>query len=101
MEIKHEFDGSKGAFYVEENGERLAEMTYTQSGTSHIIIEHTGVSSTLKGQGVGKLLVRAGVEFARKNRLKILPLCRFARAEIDKTPEFADVRLQETKGNVP
>ncbi|MDD4051424.1 MAG: N-acetyltransferase, partial [candidate division Zixibacteria bacterium] len=56
MEIKHQFDGSKGAFFVEENGQRLAEMTYTRSGTSHIIIDHTGVSSALKGQGVGKLL---------------------------------------------
>jgi predicted GNAT family acetyltransferase len=94
MEIKHQIDGSKGAFFVEENGNRLAEMTYTLSGTSHIVIEHTGVSSTLKGQGVGKLLVRAGVDYARKNGLKILPLCRFAKAEFDKTPEFADVRLQ-------
>jgi len=101
MKIEHQSDGSKGAFIVETDGKRLAEMTYTQSGTSHIIIEHTGVSSTLNGQGVGKLLVRAGVEYARKNRLKILPLCPFAKAEFDKNPEFADVRLQETKGNVP
>jgi uncharacterized protein len=91
MEIKHHSDGQKGAFFFEENGKRLAEMTYEQSGPSRITIDHTEVSVVLKGKGVGRQLVRAGVEYARENQLKIFPLCPFAKAEFEKTPEYADV----------
>ena len=31
MEILRQDDGKKGSFYVEESGERLAEMTYVHA----------------------------------------------------------------------
>lgn len=91
MEIQHELNGSKGAFLVEENGERLAEMTYTKAGDQRIIINHTQVDDRLRGKSVGKQLVTAAVEMARENKIKILPLCPFARSVFDRVPEFADV----------
>jgi uncharacterized protein len=91
MEIKHETNDSKGAFYVEKDGARLAEMTYSKAGEGMIIIDHTQVDDSLRGEGVGKKLVEKGVGFARENDLKVLPLCPFAKAIIDKTPEFQDV----------
>ena len=91
MEIKHEETDSKGAFYLERDGERLAEMTYSKAGEGMIIIDHTQVDDALRGEGVGKKLVEKGVAFARENDLKILPLCPFAKALIDKTPEFQGV----------
>lgn len=88
LQIDH---GSKGAFVIKENNERLAEMTYSKAGDKFIIIDHTEVSDALRGKGAGKQLVSAAVEFARKQDLKILPLCPFAKAIFDKTPEFKDV----------
>ncbi len=95
MEIKHQLGGSRGMFFVEEEGQRLAEITYVQSGTSHMIIEHTGVSEALKGRGVGKQLVRAAVDYAREHGFTILPLCSYAKAEFDKTPEYSDVLFRQ------
>jgi len=91
MEIQHSITGTNGVFFVEENGERLAEMTYRMSGPTKMIIDHTEVSSKLAGKGIGKQLVTKGVEHARKNGLKILPLCSFAKSLFDKIPEFSDV----------
>lgn len=91
MNIKQIDDSSKGAFLIEENNERLAEMTYSRAGDSLIIIDHTEVSDKLRGQGAGKKLVLAAVDYARKNNLKILPLCPFAKATFDRTPEIHDV----------
>lgn len=91
MNIKQIDDSSKGAFLIEENNERLAEMTYSRTGDSLIIIDHTEVSDKLRGQGAGKKLVLAAVDYARKNNLKILPLCPFAKATFDRTPEIHDV----------
>jgi predicted GNAT family acetyltransferase len=91
MEILHSDNGKKGAFYVEKGGDRLAEMTYTWAGEGMFIIDHTEVSETLKGQGVGAKLVAEAVNLARKLQVKILPLCPFAKSVFDKTAEYADV----------
>lgn len=91
MEIKLEQSQSKGSFYVQENGVRLAEMTFSKAGESRIIIDHTQVSDALRGTGAGLKLVAAGVEFARKNNLKIIPLCPFAKSVFDRKAEFRDV----------
>ena len=91
MEIKREQDGHRGAFFVERDGERLAEMTYTMAGKERMIIDHTETSEELRGTGTGKQLIYAGVEFARENSFTVLPLCPFAKAIIDKTPQLQDV----------
>ena len=73
-----------------ENGERLAEMSYTVAG-SRVIIDHTDVDDRLRGKGAGKRLVRAAVEWARAENQKLMPLCPFAKSVFDKTAEYSDV----------
>lgn len=91
MNVERIEHGSKGAFIIKVNNERLAEMTYSKAGDKLIIIDHTEVSDALRGKGAGKQLVSAAVEYARKNQIKILPLCPFAKSVFDKSPEFNDV----------
>jgi predicted GNAT family acetyltransferase len=91
MQIKNDGDNARGRFYVEENNEVLAEMTYSWRDKHVFVIEHTEVSDKLAGKGVGKQLVNAAVEFARGNNYAIVPVCSFARKVFDKTPEFKDV----------
>ena len=92
MEIEFERKGSKGAFYVEQDGKRSAEMTLSFAGDRAFIIDHTEVSDALRGKGVGKQLVGAAVDYARREGLKIIPLCTFAQSVFDRVPEFNDVR---------
>lgn len=91
MQIQHKTTETKGAFFIEKDGKRIAEMTYSKAGKTKIIIDHTEISDEGRGKGYGKQLVKEGVEFARENDLKIMPLCPFAKAIIQKTPEFQDV----------
>ena len=91
MEIQLEQIGSKGTFYIEKDGKRVAEMVFSKAGGDLIIVEHTEVSDELRGTGAGKKLVQHAVEYARKNHLKILPLCPFTKSVFERTPEFADV----------
>jgi predicted GNAT family acetyltransferase len=91
MEIKFEQNATKGAFFIEENGQRLGEMTFSRAGDDLLIIDHTEVSEALKGKGAGKQMVAAAVDYARKNKIKILPLCTFAKSVFDKVKEYQDV----------
>ena len=88
--IEHEHTGHRGAFFVEEDGKRLAELTYTVAG-SKVILDHTDVDDSLRGTGTGRKLVAAAVDWAREEEVRLLPLCPFARSVFDKTPEFGDV----------
>ena len=91
MTIQHQRTGSKGMFYVEYEGEIAAEMIYTMPSEDKMIIEHTEVDEVLQGQNVGYELVHAGVEYARHHGLKIIATCPFARAVLQKKPDWADV----------
>ncbi len=91
MDIQHSFDGKYGEFFIEENGARVGEMTYSKSGDAEITIDHTEVAPAMKGRGIAKKLVVAGVTHARSHNLKIVPACSFVRAEFEKNPEYADV----------
>ncbi len=88
--VTHERSDHRGAFVMERDGKRLAEMTYTVAG-SRVIIDHTTVDDALRGTGAGKKLVEAAVQWARAEKVKILPLCPFAKSVFDKTPAYADV----------
>jgi hypothetical protein len=88
--IRHVASGHRGAFLVERDGKRLAELTYTVAG-SRIILDHTQVDDALRGTGAGARLVGAAVEWARADHVKLLPLCPYARSVFDKTPAYADV----------
>lgn len=91
MEIQHQFDGRKGSFFVEEGAKRFAEMVYVMAGPKKMIIEHTEVDDSLQGQGIGAKLLEDLVEFVRKEEIKVLPLCPFAKATFKKRPDLQDV----------
>ena len=91
MQIQHEDIVSKGTFFIEEEGKRLAEMTYSKAGEDKIIIDHTEVSDALRGTGAGKKLVNEAVQYARAHGIKIIPLCPFAKAVLTKGDAYKDI----------
>jgi uncharacterized protein len=91
MEIKQDEHGRKGAFYIDEDGEWVAELSYVRADDTTMVIDHTEVDEKFRDQDVGRDLVEAAVGFARENGMKIRPDCPFARKVIEETPEFQDV----------
>lgn len=91
MEIQQLNSEKKGQFEALDNGLQAGILAYIWAGPGKLIIDHTEVSADFTGQGVGKKLVMAAVDYARENKIKILPLCPFAKSVFDKTPEIQDV----------
>ena len=91
MEIELKEDENKGFALATEDGKNAGKMTYSIASDDFIIIDHTEVEPAFKGKGVGKQLLYKIVEMAREKNLKILPLCPFANALFQKTPDIKDV----------
>ncbi|MBO0477401.1 N-acetyltransferase [Vagococcus sp. DIV0080] len=69
----------------------IGEMTWSNAGESMIIIDHTFVEDDQRGQGIAEQLVALGVDYARKNQKKVIPLCPFAKKEFDQKKDYQDV----------
>ena len=79
------------SFYVGTNEkESLAKIELLHDGDD-IIIQHTFVSEQLRGQNVARQLLEAVVDLAREKNIKIIPICSFAKAELNKNNDYKDV----------
>ena len=84
-------DAGRGAFVIEKDGERIAEMEVgIQNG--NLTVYHTEVAEMLKGQGVASKLLSEMVAYARENKLKVVPLCSYVLAQFKRHPEqYAEI----------
>ena len=56
-----------------------------------LTIMHTEVPKALEGRGIGSGLIRGVLDTARSEGLKVKPVCPFAKAYIERHPEYADL----------
>jgi predicted GNAT family acetyltransferase len=89
--IEHKDEGTKGAFFIQVDGQRVAEMTYSRTNATLLIIDHTEVDASLSGQGIGRRLLVELVGWVRRTGTKVVPLCPFARAQFTKDASIRDV----------
>jgi predicted GNAT family acetyltransferase len=91
LEIQHDDGDTAGAFFIDGEGGRLAELSYTRTGPSTVVLVHTEVSSTLQGRGVARMLVDHAIAWARQTGTKLVPLCPYVKSVFDRHPELRDV----------
>ena len=70
--------------------EQIAELTYHLNGNI-IIFTHTGIPSAWEGRGIGSLLAKTGLEYAKKNDLKVQTLCWFVDGYIQRHTEYQNL----------
>jgi len=59
-----------------------------------IIIEHTEVPVELEGKGIASRIVRTALDYARTQKLKVMPLCPFTAGFIHRHPEYQDLVVE-------
>lgn len=90
MIILHKEENNKGIFYIEENGVKVAELTYKRTPDNKIVADHTWVTPEKEGQGIAGKLFNELIVFLRKENLKLIPLCSYVVAKTKKE-EFKDL----------
>jgi len=91
MEVVQHNEEKNGYFSAIEGDKIAGKVIYTWAGKDKFIINGTEVDAAFSGQGVGKKLVLAAVNYARENQVKIMPLCPFAKSVFDKDADLKDV----------
>jgi predicted GNAT family acetyltransferase len=69
-------------------GDEKAVLQYRRTANSITLI-HTEVPQADRGRGLGNQLIRAALDFAHFNQLKVVPVCPFVKAYLQKHPEAA------------
>jgi uncharacterized protein len=59
-----------------------------------ITFTHTEVPKEMEGRGIGSRLVRAALDHARADGLKVVPRCPFTAAWIERHPDYADLVIE-------
>ena len=91
IEIKQIKEGAKGRFDAMDENKIVGSMFYTFAGETKMIISHTEVDDAYRGENIGKRILMSIVEYARENKIKIIPLCPFAKSVFDKVESIRDV----------
>ncbi|WP_393965347.1 GNAT family N-acetyltransferase [Exiguobacterium sp. S22-S28] len=76
------------------DNQAVGEITYSDTRGGKWIIDHTYVDPKHRNQQIGEQLVKAIVEWAREEKVKLLPLCPFAKREFEQTPDYEDVSAE-------
>lgn len=69
----------------------LAEIHFVEIGDDRLDVDHTFVSETLRGQGIGDLLVERVVDYARQHGKKIIPTCPFVKNRLERNKQYHDI----------
>ena len=94
-DIQQKETEGKGMFFIEKDGEMVAQLTYTKDENNVMTLDHTETEPDETGQGLASSLVKHSVEYARKNNLKIDPLCEYAAAQFKRHESYREVQATE------
>jgi predicted GNAT family acetyltransferase len=86
---------SNGYYVGDSAQEAVARITYVTKEPDIIIIDHTFVDPSLRGQGIALKLVDEMVKFARDHKKKIIPVCSYAVKVLERDPKYNDVLLRD------
>lgn len=82
--VRH--NAAENRFEADVEGQ-LCVADFQLRGTD-MVMTHTYVPPSLRGQGIAEKLVRAALEHARVERLRVVPGCSYVEAFIRRHPEF-------------
>ena len=85
------------AHRFELNVDGLRSMLTYRQYPERIIFDHTEVPQSQEGHGLAAKLAAAGLEFARQNHLRVVPMCPYVASFLKKHPEQQDLLSGEDR----
>jgi predicted GNAT family acetyltransferase len=64
---------------------------YDLEGPDRIVFTHTIVPDELSGRGVAAAIVKQGLDYARQEKLTVVPQCSYVATYIKRHPEYEEL----------
>jgi predicted GNAT family acetyltransferase len=74
---------------------QLAGFAQYVKRAGRVIFTHTEIDDAFEGKGLGSRLARAVLDDARAHELRVVPLCPFIAAYLERHPEYQDLVDQD------
>ncbi len=91
LEVTH--NQAQNTFEVLIDG-YLSKLDYIRDG-KNFVVTHVGVHPEFRGQGVAGKIMEAGLEYARQNSLRVIPMCSYAAHYVREHPQYMDLTNPE------
>ena len=91
LEITHNPANQRFEVWIDGH---LSKLDYIQDG-KNFVITHVGVYPEHRGQGVAAKIMDAGLQYARENSLRVIPMCSYAAAYMRRNPQYMELTDQE------
>lgn len=87
LKVEHNIEAQRFEIHY---ADEMARLEYYLRGP-RIVYTHTVVPRVLEGHGIAGRLATEALEYARAERLSVVPLCPYVADYIEKHPEYADL----------
>lgn len=87
MEVLH--DKKNNRFVINIDG--LDSFVEYSVYENVIDLHHTYTPPQLRGKGLAEKVVRAAIEYAKENKLKVIPSCSYVAAFMQRHPEYSEL----------
>jgi predicted GNAT family acetyltransferase len=88
-DVINDIQGSR--FVLEVEGEEVYLLYAEDKETIDLYSTYT--PNNLRGQGLAAKVVKVALEYAKNNKLKVIPGCWYVRKFLGKHPEYQDIVL--------
>lgn len=82
---------SANRYELHIDGELVGIADYTERGDV-IVIPHSEIDASRRGQGLGAVLVQGALDDIRPSGKKVVPSCWYVAQFIDENPSYQDMR---------
>ncbi|MCB0963803.1 MAG: N-acetyltransferase [Acidimicrobiales bacterium] len=79
-----------GRYRLLVDGEEVGELDYDERDGRRVLA-HTGVHRSHRGHGLAARLVRRALDDARRDEVRVVPVCWYVVAYLDEHPEDRDL----------
>ena len=86
-QVIHEKENDRFVIYTDD---KEAFVEY-KMGSNEINLYHTYTHPAQRGKGLAALVVKAALEFAKENKLRVIPTCSYVRSFIEKNNQYKDL----------
>lgn len=91
MDLKVEDAPERSRYEVSVDGKAVGFSAYHLLEDGVLALPHVEVDPAFEGQGVASALMRESLDDVRQRGLKIVPICPFAQAFVERNPDYRDL----------